>query len=885
MRQLSSSLIRRLVLPLVIMILLLVQVFPLLSVAQTASTPVSQSITFISFNGEDSDGVLAFEHGQIAFYAYALPPSEYTSLPSGVKVYLVPATFYDVLVNPLNTTFGFNPFQFQQVRFALNFIVNRQYFVDQILKGNGIPAISVYAGEPDVLHLLPTLSKYSYIHYNFTYANETIYKVLTAHGAQYINGTWYYHGKPIVVYVFVRTDTTVRYEYAKYFISQLEKLGFQVQVITGNLQKQESFIYGSDPANTTWEIAFEAWGGVYSYYDAGLAVGLYSTLGAVAPFSSYYGLSMGAFNDTKYMSPELLKEANQIDRWSLMLATSNFSSEQEYYELENNITNLGIQMAVRISLGISLAPIYVLPNINGVYPSFAQGSLLSFQTYMMIANGSYPNVTIGVRYLSQGAANPGAGFQDAYTDEIAVALFAPQVLTVPGSGYPIPYIYTYKIVNMSPKAIVPVPTDALWWNPAKQEITTVPPNTTAQMAVIYNFAPLFNNDKWADGMNITLADIIYQYIVAAEMSLNSSNPIYDPTASSAYGPALQDIKGFKIINSTAIEIWGNAWFFDPNYAAASLINDFNPLGFALSGQAGYFPWQLYVAMKQLVAEGKAAWSSAEAQSKGVDWLSLVNPTDVNNILSLLKNDSATAYIPQSLIQVEKLSNFTLVTPQEAVAGYNAAISFIEKYGNAMIGDGPYILVAWNPSASPAYAKIVRSPYFHIPMPSKAIILPSIFTISLTVPPTVSPGTTLTGTVVATPEGSTTSQPASNVTVVVTLLSSNGTIINVTTLTTNSSGRFTYTFPSKLEPGTYTLSIVAYQPTSILLNPVSYSVVVVPPVTTTTTPTVTTTTPSVTTSTPTTPTTTTSGVSVGLIAGIVIVLIIIIVAVILLMRRR
>ena len=876
----------KLVLPLVISVLLIAQVIPLVAVSQTVSSPVSQSITFVSFNGNDANGVLAFEHGQIAFYAYALPPSEFTSLPPGAKVYLVPAVYYDVLVNPLNTTFGFNPFQFQQVRFALNFIVNRQYFVDQILKGNGIPAISVYAGEPDVLHLLPTLSKYSYIHYNFTYANETIYKVLTAHGAQYINGTWYYHGKPITVYVFVRTDATVRSAYAKYLITQLEKLGFQVQEITGNLQKQESFVYGSDPANTTWDILIEAFGGVYGYYDAGLAIGLYSTLGGAAPFSSYYGLSMGSYNDTKYMSPDLLKEANQIDRWSLMLATSNFTSEQEYYELENNITNIGIQMAVRIGLGLSLAPIYVLADITGVYPSYAQGSLLSFQTYMMIANGTYPNVTIGVRYLTQGAANPGAGFKDSYTDEIATALFTPQVLDVPGSGNPIPYIYTYKIVNMTPNPTVPVPTSALWWNPAKQEITNVPPNTTAQMAVIYNFAPLFNNDKWADGMNITLADIIYQYIVASEMSLNSSNPIYDPTASSAYGPALQNIKGFKIINSTAIEIWGNAWFFDPNYAAASLLDDFNPLGYALSGQAGYFPWQVYVAMKQLVAEGKAAWSSSEAQTKGVDWLSLVNPTDVNNILSLLKNDSASAYIPQSLVQVEKLTNMTLVTPQEAVAGYNAAINFIEKYGNAMIGDGPFILVAWNPSASPAYAKIVRSPYFHLAMPADAVVSPNTFSVSLTVPPTVAPGSTLTGTVTATPEGSTTSQPAPNTTVVLTLLSSNGTVISTTTLTTNSSGQFAYTIPSDLKPGAYTLTVVAYQKDSILLNPVSYSVVVTPPVTTTSVTNTTTTTPATTSTTPpATPTTTTSGMSTGLIATIVVVIVIIIFAAVVLMRRR
>ena len=873
----SSILLRRLVLAVVLSMLLIGLTTPLVTLSGTPSTPASESITFISYTGSDSNAVLAFQNGQIAFYAYALPPSAYTSVPQGAKVYYMPATYYDVLVNPLNTTWGFNPFQFREVRFALNFIVNRTYFVNDILKGYGIPAVSVYAGEPDVLKILPTLSKYSYINYNFTYANETIYKVLTAHGAQYVNGTWYYKGKPITIYVFVRTDTKVRLAYSQYLISQLEKLGFTVQTITGDLRKQNSLIYGSDPATAQWNIAFEACGGVYSYYDAGLAVGLYSTLGGAAPFSSYYGLSMGSFNDTQYMSPDLLKMANQIDKLSLRLALSNFTSEQEYYALESNITDLGVQMAVRIGLGMSLAPIYVLPNINGVYPSFAQGSLLNFQTYMMIANGSSPSVTIGVRHLSQGAANPGAGFLDAYTDAIATALFTPQTLSVPGSGYPIPFIYTYKIVNISPHQVVKVPNDALWWNPEKQQITYVPPNSTAQMAVIYNFAPLFQGTKWADGMNITLADIIYQYIVASEMSLNSSNPIYDPSASAVYSPALQTIVGFKVINSTAIEIWGNAWFFDPKVAAASLLNNFNPLGGSLSGAAGYFPWQLYVAMKQVVAEGKAAWSRAQANVKHVSWLSLVNPTDVNNILNALKNASATGYIPESLLKVQNLSGVTLVTPQEAVAGYNAAIKFIETYGNAMIGNGPFILVQWSPSTSPPFAKIVRSPYFHMPLPPEALVMPQTFTVSLTVPPTVTPGTTLTGKVTATPEGSTTSSPATNTTVVGALIAPNGTIVAKFNATTDSKGQFSVKLPSSLKPGVYTLSVVAYQNTSILVNPVSYSLVVVPPTTTTA--------PATTTGTSTSTTAPATGNNLGLIAAIAIVAIIIIIVAVALLRRR
>jgi len=878
----QSYRIRRWISVPIFILMLLGTITPL---AQPTSIPASTSITFISYNGNDANGILAFEHGQIAFYAYSVPPSEYTSLPPGAKAYLMPATYYDVLVNPLNTTFGFNPFQFQEVRFALNFIVNRTFFVDNILHGYGIPSITLYAGEQCVLHIQNTLAKYAYIHYNFTYANETIYKVLTAHGAQYVNGKWYYDGKPITVYVFVRTDATVRSEYAQYFISQLEKLGFTVQEIQGNLQKEISMVYGSDPANTTWDILIEAWGGTYGYYDAGLIEGLYSTLGSSAPFTSYYGLSFGTFNDSKYESPLLLEEANEIDNWSLTLIQSEFTNAAQYYQLVNDIVNVGINMSVRIGLGISLTPQYVLSNINGVYPNYAQGSLLNFQTYLSIVNGSYPNVTIGVRYLTQGAANPGAGFTDAYTDEIATALFTPAALTVPGSGYPVPYIYSFKIVNITPNAVVPVPSNALWWNPAKQQVTYVPSNTTAQMAVIYNLAPLFNNDKWADGQNITLADIIYQYIIASEMSLNSSNPIYDSVTSSVYGPALQTIKGFKIINSTAIEIWGNDWFFDPTEAAVSLFGSFNPLGYSLAG-GGYFPWQVYVGMKDVVAEGKAAWSQSTAQSKGIDWLNLVSPTDVGYILSALENASTSGYIPNSLLQVEKLSNMTLVTQQQAMSGYKAAISFIQTYDNALIGDGPFILVAWNPSASPQFAKIVKNPYFHLVPPQQALSTPMTYSISFNVPPTVTAGEVLNGTVRGTPAGSTQASPVANVTVYLELLHPNGSIIFSTQEMTNNQGQFTFNIPKNLSSGSYILTIAAYQNTSILVNPMEVSLVVLPPVTTTSsTTTANLSTTSVQTSSSSATSTTSSGINVGLIGAVIAIIIIVIAAVALLRRRK
>jgi Predicted solute binding protein len=58
------------------------------------------------------------------------------------------------------------------------------------------------------------------------------------------------------------------------------------------------------------------------------------------------------------------------------------------------------------------------------------------------------------------------------------------------------------------------------------------------------------HDRFVDGQPITLADIIEQYLLACNVSLNPSSPIYDSYAASLYAPDVQLILGFRVINTT-----------------------------------------------------------------------------------------------------------------------------------------------------------------------------------------------------------------------------------------------------------------------------------------------------------------------------------------------
>ncbi|MCG2891171.1 MAG: ABC transporter substrate-binding protein [Acidilobus sp.] len=835
----------------------LIVLAPLSARAEQAMQPVS-TVILKGYAGSDSAGIQDFKAGLIAFYNYAIPPAKVGTPPPGSVAYEMPSTYYDVLLNPVKYVESptgqvmINPFYYQSVRFAINYILDREYFVQSILNGYGIPTLTAYGGEYEMLTTSNVTAQFANITYNPSYANETIYKTLTAHGFQYINGKWYYNGSPVTIYVFVRTDTTARYLYATFLISQLEDLGFTVVPIYGDLLKQITMVYGMPPNETSWNVLVEAWGGTYGYYDWGLPASFYGAFFGNLPASDAYGTAWGIWNTTSIQEPQLTQELNIIDNLSVILAYSNFTSAEQYYKYVNIITYYGIVTAIRLGLAQGLVPIFVNSQMaQGLIPNFIEGLVTPFS--YLTAKAPNGQLIIGVRHLARGSMNPVAGWVDAYSVATASGVFLPIEYSIPGNGYPVPVGITYKLVNISVNASIPVPTSALVFNATSMQVEHVPPGTYAKVDVIVNFAPLMQHDRFVDGQPITLADIIEQYLLTCNVSLNPSSPIYDPEAAAVYAPDVQLILGFRIINSTAIEIWSNNWWFDPTVAALGTIADFiGPLGYAEPG-GGMMPWPLYVAMSQVVAHGLAAWSRGVASEEQVHWLDLVNPTDVGNILKFLQQDAASAYIPAGLLQVQQLSGVQLVNSTFATQAYQDAINYINTYGNAVIGEGPFMLVSYQP---PQYAKLVRNPYFNVSIPSILAVPPIIYSVHLNLPllGMVPAGGTLTGTVYGTVDGTNQTSTQSGVFVIAQFVSPEGAVLAQENVTSGADGSFTLTVPKSLTPGSYYVVLYAYTPDNILLNPAKYTITVTPVTTTTTTTTTpTTTTTTTTTSLPTVPT--------------------------------
>ncbi|MDA4113272.1 MAG: ABC transporter substrate-binding protein [Thaumarchaeota archaeon] len=787
------------------------------------STPSLNKITLTDYGGNDQSGIADLAAGKIQSYDYAVTPSEASTIPSGYNDYKTPASWYGLEINPTDTTGGFNPFQFQQVRFALNYLVGRSYFVGTLLGGNGIPTYSVFGGEPDELVTAAATAPDSNITDSIPIANATIYKALIAEGATYTSTStprWSHDGKPIIVSIFDRTDDPVRHAYDGYLQAQLQAVGFEVNLIPGTLATASIAVYGTDPVNATWEIYPASYGFTYGYYDEGFAE-LYAPIAGALPASSNEGPAFGAFNDTSSEQPGTVALLNTADTYALDFFNTNFSSIQQRDSDLSSLVSAGVKAAVVIGLAQSLEPYVSAPSLQGVTTNFVNDPLLNALSFLTM-NTASGTADIGVRHIAQTSLNPVGGYTDTYSVVWSEATQFPPVFYQPSTGYPYPVGWSFSVQGLSAAGEIPIPSSAVVLNATQDKFVNVTAGAMAKSDVIANFAPMLKM-SWQDGQPLTLADILYQYILAGEVTQNTNSSVFDGYSSAVFGPSWNTLLGFRVINSTSLEVYSTFYYPDKYFAglnAAGALFAYTPT----TGAQGMFPWQIYAGMANLVSAGKDVWSASASTTTNLPWLSLVNPTDVSNLKAALSSYASSSYVPPEFASLQKLTGTSFVSSSQAAAGYNAAVSFIGQYGTGIIGDGPYILTDYSPSTSPAFAVLTKNPNFTWgnTMAPQLGAAPVLLSQEAQIPPVLSPGQSITVTALQTPEGTTTTTPASGATVTLQLIG-NGVVAYQANFTTNLAGQVSVKIPSTLAPGSYILSIYTGTEGSTLFSPLTETI--------------------------------------------------------------
>ncbi|MFQ6025801.1 MAG: ABC transporter substrate-binding protein, partial [Nitrosopumilaceae archaeon] len=622
-----------------------------------------EKVKFVQYIDENT-ALEEVKNKNLDLYYYRIPSERIESPESreGLKVYQSTGGSYSILVNPAAETEKFNPFSITEVRFALNYLIDRKLIVNELMGGYGLPMISNYGPfDPDYLTILNELESFNF-RYNPVLAEQMISDALSEAGAEKIDGKWNYNSEPIEITFFIRSDDPVRKSIGEIISSQLEQIGFIVKKDFGDLNKAFVIVYGSNPADNKWNLYTEGWGrSTFVRYDS---------TGLPQMYSPWFS-NMPGFNDPSYWN----YQNDYLDSITQKIYVGDFTSPEGRNELFREATKEAVKESVRIFVAAKIDQYVSNEKVEGIINDFGAGVPSRFTPINVRTDSG--SLTVGVKQIYQGAWNPVAGLTDTYSRQIWDTVSDPAIFKHPYKGTSIPVRSDWMVVTAGPDGELDVPSDVIRWDPSQQKWIEVGSGQKAISKVTFDL--LFSN--WHNGEPMDMNDVLYTLYFAYEWG---SDPLEnDKTYDSSYSPQIsylvKTIVGIKVIDENTIDVYVDYWHFDD-----AEIADWASLWAST-------PWEIFSAIEQAVIDGKTSFSRSGAASKNVNWLSLIVPNDASLVKSYLLEFKETKFVPLPLENFRHDSKYY-------ESRYDSSISWIEEYSHAIISNGPFFLERYSPES-------------------------------------------------------------------------------------------------------------------------------------------------------------------------------------------
>ena len=620
------------------------------------------SVKFIQY----LDGNTALEevrNGNLDVYYYTISSDRLENYQSreGLQVFDSTGGSYSILVNPAKSE-EFNPFSSRDIRFALNYLIDRKLIVNELMGGYGSPIISYYSpSDPEYLTVIEQLETFNF-KYNPVLAEEIISRVLKERGAVKIDDKWQIDGKPIEITIFIRSDDTVRKSIGEILAVELQKIGFTIKKDFGDLNKAFVVVYGSNPSDLKWSLYTEGWGrSAFVRYDS---------VGLGQMYSPWFS-TMPGFNDPSYWN----YKNDRLDELTQKIYTGGFESSEKRSQLIQEAVIEGINESVRIFLASKIDQYVANEKVKGIVNDFGAGVPSRFTP--INAQSSSNEFVIGVKQIYQGAWNPVMGLTDTYSRHIWGIISDPGTFKHPFTGETIPIRAEWQVETAGPNEKLSVPQEAIIWNPSFQKWDNVTPDTLATSKVTLDFK--FSN--WHNGEEMDINDILYSLYFTIEWGtqVDENDRTFDTEFTPRTSQIIQTIIGVNPIDEDTVEVYVDYWHFDEGEIA-----DWAVLWSSM-------PWEVSAAMEKAVIDGKASFSRSGATSKNVNWLSLIIPIDANLIRDYLQEFKDSNYIPTSLKESYQNSQYFQNR-------YDSSIKWIEANNHAVISNGPFYLKSYSPES-------------------------------------------------------------------------------------------------------------------------------------------------------------------------------------------
>ena len=631
-------------------------------------------------------GVTRLTTGDIDVYAYTIsnPKTAQKIKDAGLNAAQSYGSYNELTFNPATFTNGkLNPFVEPKIREAMNWVVDRDYIVQEIMGGLATPRyVAVNGASADRARLAAEIraieAKYAY---NFDKGKEVITEEMKKLGAELVGGKWQYNGEPVEIIVLIRTEDERR-AIGDYVANQLEQLGFTVVRDYKKAAEASPIWLRSDPAEGKFHVYTGGWVSTAISRDAGSNFQFfYTPAGMPRPLWQAYT-----------PTPEFADLAQRLN-------DNDFKTLEERAQLFARALELSMEDSVRIWLvdRSSVAPyrpdVEVASDLSGsIYGARAWPYTLrrvgqvggSIKWAMPSILTEAWNPIAGTNWIYDMALIRATGDVGLMPDP-ATGLAWPQRIekaeVVVEEGLPVGKTLDWVSLSFAPK--IEVPADA-WadWDAAEQKFVTVGEKyggseTAAYKSVVYYPKDLYKTMKWHDGSNFDLADVVMFFILQFDQAKPES-PYYDEAQVPAFESFMSTFKGMRITSEDplVIEWYSDAWQLDAELAVVSLWPNY---------AQGEGAWHT-VALGLMAEEKKlSAFSPDKATALEVDQLNYISGPTVD----ILKQQLDEAMANKSFPYAATLSKY--ISPEEAEARYNNLSEFFRRRGHFWVGTGPFFL--------------------------------------------------------------------------------------------------------------------------------------------------------------------------------------------------
>jgi len=627
--------------------------------------PYVDQATFI-WREDENLALQEVKSGDLDMYFFKIPleAADDAKNDARLKVYDRTAGSMGLFINPApaKDSNTINPFESREARYALNYLIDREFMVNEVLKGYGSPLVDPFGiYSPEYLNVIDVVESFGF-RYNPALAESMISKSMIAAGATKDGGKWMFKDNPVIVKILIRQDDAPRKSMGEVIASELEKVGFAVQKEYGDLNKANSVVYGSDPQDLQWHIYTEGFAGTAVFVK-------YNPIIPAQMYGPWLSRMPGAQN------PAFWNYQNAtLDEITQRIALFNFTSEQERNQLVRDSVKMGIQESVRIFVTQKTDPFVASSKISGLVNDFGAGITSKYSLLNARSTDGSPVLDIGVKQIHQGSWNSIAGLQDTYSKDIYYSVADLDTFRDPYTGEIIPFRTEWTDVSTNgPLGTLDVPADAQTWDPASQKWKPVGEGVMAKSKV--TFKPIYSN--WHDGIPMDVADMMYSDYFSWEWGtdLGTGDLTVDPEYTPQVSEGLKLAKGTRYVAPDKIEVYMDIWHYDKNEIADS--GAFFPVE----------PWEITAASERLVTAGKLAYSRSEQAVKGVNWYDPIVPDQAQMIKEELQKMKSENFIPPALKDV--------VTVDNAIRRYDASIKWIEDHNHAVISNGAFYLDSVN----------------------------------------------------------------------------------------------------------------------------------------------------------------------------------------------